>query len=425
MVVQALTVVFVLVLVTPISTNHQKWVVDAVVAYPGLWTSQQPDGTSTGITSMLIGSAEYHYVVVETDSTNFPALRGVEDDMLYYATIGHDGRFLPTNLLVGEDIPDDYEWVTNVVTSTTSEVAASEEQQDDNTNPSNDSNHNNQKNLVSALQEKTHAIHAQCLMSDYCKWKAYQKQIQVLNSNQSQSQDGNNKQLDSSSSTSSPIMIKTTGTVANLVIPFKFMNHDNDDSNHPITSIEDLDMKLFNGPYLTVRDYFYQQSYSQLEVISEILPWITIPYTEEECAHRQSGLSRVIHTCLEAALQKALPLLKDGAALLLDNPSTTTVTFVHSGYSAEYGGDDPSGTWYEDRIWSHSWEMSTPTYQGRYALISDKYDRKNAHINRVGVAVHELAQVFGAPTLHGGFPGYGLGYFDMLANPWGFDGTLR
>ena len=30
----------------------------------------------------------------------------------------------------------------------------------------------------------------------------------------------------------------------------------------------------------------------------------------------------------------------------------------------------------------------------------------------------------GAPTQYGECPGYGLGYYDMLANPWGFDGTL-
>jgi immune inhibitor A len=30
----------------------------------------------------------------------------------------------------------------------------------------------------------------------------------------------------------------------------------------------------------------------------------------------------------------------------------------------------------------------------------------------------------GAPTQYGEYPGYGLGYYDVLANPFGFDGTL-
>lgn len=153
-----------------------------------------------------------------------------------------------------------------------------------------------------------------------------------------------------------------------------------------------------------------------------MVPWVTISYTEQECAHGQSGLSPILHICLEAALQQAVELLGDSGNVL--KASTTTLTFVHSGYAAEFGGNDLYGTWYEDRIWSHAWELDTELYSGRYAIISDKYDRKNNNINRVGVAVHELAQVLGAPTLYQAFPGYGLGYFDVMANPWGFDGTL-
>lgn len=367
------------VLVLPAYLHLSSSWCDAVVAYPGLWTGRQPDGSNTGEDQILIGSPEYHYVVVETEESNYPAMRGL-DDNLCYATLGGDGRFLPTNLLVGGAPPQQHE----------AQEAGG--------------------NLVSALQEKEHAIHARCVESDYCKWKAYQRQLQPP-------QGGGRR-----AAGPSPVAraATTTGSIANLVVPFRFSDHAN--AQQPLASIEDLDTKLFNGPRLTVRDYFMQQSYSQLEVDSEILPWVTIPYTEGECAHRQSGLSRIIHTCLEAALELALQLLDDGPTLL--QSPTTTLTFVHSGYAAEFGGNDPTGTWYEDRIWSHAWELSTALYQGRYALISDKYDRKNDHVNRVGVAVHELAQVLGAPTMHGEFPGYGLGYYDVMANPWGFDGTL-
>ena len=361
--------VLLVVLILPAYLYPSLSFCNAVVAYPGLWTGRQQDGRNTGEDQLLIGSPEYHYVVVETEESNYPAIRGL-DNNLYFATLGEDGRFLPTNLLVGDAYPQDHDL----------------QAQDG--------------NLVSALQEKKHAIHAQCKQSDFCKWKAYQRQLR---------QEG--KALN---------VTLTTGSIANIVVPFRFADHSN--AQHPVISIEDLDTNLFNGPQLTVKDYFMKQSYSKLIVDSEILPWVTIPYTEEECAHRQSGLSKVMHTCLEAALDRALKLLSDGPTLL--QSPTTTLTFVHSGYAAEFGGNDPVGKWYEDRIWSHTWELSTPLYQGRYALISDKYDRKNAHVNRVGVAVHELAQVLGAPTLHGEFPGYGLGYYDVMANPWGFDGTL-
>jgi hypothetical protein len=257
-----------------------------MVAYPGLWTGRQPDGSNTGEDFILIGTAEYHYVVVETDNTWYPAIRGGGhhgdrnngngDDHLYFATMGNDGRFLPTNLKVGETQPDDSRYA---------------------------------QVLKAGMTEKRHTIHAQCMESDYCKWK---KEMQESS-------------LSKSSSTSI-----SSGTVANVVIPFKFANHDSDEATQRTTSVEDLDQQLFNGEQYSVKDYFSQQSYGKLEVVSEIVPWVTITYTEEECAHAQSGLSNVLHVCLEAALQEAAKIL-DISNLL--QASTTTLTFVHSGVS--------------------------------------------------------------------------------------------
>jgi hypothetical protein len=344
----------------------------AMIAYPGQWTGRQPDGTNTGEDCLLIGSAEYHFVVVETDDTNYPIVRGFldtngyttsrggDDEWLYFATMGSDGRYLPTNLKVGYVDPQQSQY---------------------------------QSVLKPALKEKRHAIHAQCVQSEYCRWKQ------------------NTQQLHGSDGFS---LILSNGIVANVVIPFRFANHD-EDSTRSVTSVQDLDQQLFNGPKLSVRDYFSQQSYGKLDIVSEIIPWVTIPFTEQQCSNGQSGLSSILHTCLEAALKQAVELLGVNGNLL--KASTTTLTFVHNGYAAEFGGNDVDGAWYEDRIWSHAWELNTQLYHGRYAIISDKYDRKNNHINRVGVAVHVLAQVLGAPTLHQDFPGYGLGYFDVMANP--------
>jgi hypothetical protein len=315
---------------------------------------------------------------VETEEADYAAVRGYPDDQnngngdpnLYFATMGHDGRFLPTNLMVGHIAPQQPQY---------------------------------SKVLHPGLREKRHAIHAQCMESDYCRWKTTLRQ-----------------QVSSSSSTTA--IVSTTGTIANVVIPFRFANHANNPS-WPIKSVEDLDSLLFNGDRSTLKDYFFRQSYGKLHVVSEIVPWVDIPFTERECAHTQSGLSNVLHTCLEAALQGAMDILSESLTNLL-HASTTTVTFVHSGYAAEFGGNDVNGVWYEERIWSHAWEISAPLYKGRYAIISDKYDRKNSHINRVGVAVHEYGQVLGVPTLYGDFPGYGLGYFDVMANPCKFHCSL-
>jgi M6 family metalloprotease-like protein len=329
------------------------------VAYPGIWTARQPNGHSTGTEQVLIGTAEYHFSVVETDTSFYPTVRGV-DGTIRFAAKGRDGRFLPTNVDVGSIDPD--------------------------LEPS----------LRHALQERPHVVHAQCIEQDFCKWKMQQNQL--LEQQQ-------------------PAPTVKSGTVANLVILFRFANHVNRENMLK----EDLEDLLFNGPELSVKDYFLQQSYGKMEVNSQVNPWVTIEYTEQQCADQKSGMSSIIHQCLDAALEQASQQVENWDTII---NSVSALTFVHSGFAAEFGGNDPDGTWYEDRIWSHAWELDTSHYQGRYALISDKYDRKNARLNRVGVAVHELAQVLGAPSLYGEFPGYGLGYYDMLANPWGFDGTL-
>jgi M6 family metalloprotease-like protein len=334
----------------------------ANVAYPGIWTGRQPNGQTTGTEQLLIGVPEYHYAVVETDQSFYPTTRS-HDGYLQFAALGQDGRYIPTNVAVGSMDPD-------------------------------------KTPLQDALQEHRHVIHAQCWEQDYCKWKQQRRQEQQK-----------------------PIISPTvtSGTIMNLVIPFQFSNHK--DSRAPMP-IQDLSDQLFNGNHLSVKDYFLQQSYGQLTVESEILQtYLSIEYTEQQCADHQSGLSVAMHTCLLAVLDEAAKAIPNFAQTMA---AAQAVTFVHSGYAAEFGANDHDGTWYEDRIWSHAWELKTN--QGgqllKYALISDKYDRKNEHLNRVGVAVHELAQVLGAPTMYGEFPGYGLGYYDMMASPWGFDGTL-
>jgi M6 family metalloprotease-like protein len=361
--------------------------IHAAVAYPGIWSGRQPSGESTGMGQVLIGTPSYSFAVVETDLTFYPTIQDPKDGTIKYAELDpHSGRYRPSKYTVGG--------------------------QGDGANP------DALDDLEDAQVESPHVVHAKCLELDYCKWKV-QHDAQQRNENMK------------------PLV--SEGTVVNFVIPFLFSNHVAADTasssasrppqqQHPEPiAIEELDTLLFNGEERSVRDYFLQQSYGKLEMVTEVAPWVTIPYTEQECSDGKSGRTITLHQCLHAALEQVAKVMTTTDLTSLLAPATRqemAVTFVHSGYAAEFGGNDPAGTWYENRIWSHAWEIDSPLYQGRYALISDKYGRTNRHINRVGVAVHEIAQVLGAPTLYGTYPGYGLGYYDMMSNPWGFDGTL-
>jgi M6 family metalloprotease-like protein len=227
--------------------------------------------------------------------------------------------------------------------------------------------------------EKPNVIENKCLKNPYCSWKRNHDGV----------------------TGSAP-----SGQYRNLVIPFKFADHSDRDLN-----LDDL-KDLFNGDHLSVKDYFETQSYNKITMVNEFAPETVIGRTESYCADNASGLTLVVHECLAEALAEK------------QTGGYDTITFVHSGYGAEYGNQDQYDTYFDDRLWGHSWAIDAAEYSGRYSLISAFFGTENGRVQRVGAPVHEIAQAMGAPTQYGDYPGYGLGYYDVMANPWGFDGTL-
>lgn len=105
----------------------------------------------------------------------------------------------------------------------------------------------------------------------------------------------------------------TTGTLNNLVIPFKFADH----VGRTVPSRSDLDILMNNQgshplcPTGSVRDVYLLNSFSKLDLQSTVLDWVTIDYTESYCADGNAGLwssssrSGKMQTCLVDALNKA------------------------------------------------------------------------------------------------------------------------
>ena len=123
---------------------------------------------------------------------------------------------------------------------------------------------------------------------------------------------------------------------------------------------------LFNGNYPTaaptgsVRDVYTENSYGQMTLQSTVADWVDVPNTEQYYANGQSGDST-----LWQALSSALTTLDatvDFNQFDTDNDDwIDAIAFLHSGYGAEWGGNDVDGTATADRIWSHRWNMSTWT----------------------------------------------------------------
>jgi M6 family metalloprotease-like protein len=236
------------------------------------------------------------------------------------------------------------------------------------------------------------------------------------------------------SSTSSLQATIPSGTMRNLVVLIQFSNH----VGRALPSTSDLDV-LFNAPggdptlapTGSVRDVYLQNSYGQLELNSDIAPWITVSGSEQYYANGASGDST-----LWEALREALNEL-DGTVDFSQYDQNNdgfidSIAFLHSGYAAEWGGQDTDGTASSDRIWSHKWAMN-PSWTsnegvqvGNYHISPALWGTSGDTIGRIGVIAHETGHFLGLPDLYdtdGG--GSGIGSYGLMANSWGFDNTQQ
>ncbi len=98
----------------------------------------------------------------------------------------------------------------------------------------------------------------------------------------------------------------TSGNMANLVLPIRFSDH----TSRTLPSRAELNTLMNNdgpdplAPTGSVRDVFLESSHNTLTIDSTVVDWITIDYTEAQCAGGSSGLWTGIHTCLANALTK-------------------------------------------------------------------------------------------------------------------------
>ncbi len=221
------------------------------------------------------------------------------------------------------------------------------------------------------------------------------------------------------------------GTIDNVVIMMRFQNH----LTRPLPSNGDIDI-LFNSdtrnslaPSGSIKAVYAENSYGQLNLVSDVTGWVNLPQTEQFYAGGQSGLTFTIHTAIREALDIA-DLTIDFSQFDKDGDGwVDAISFVHSGFGAEFGGTDSDGTAAADRIWSHRWSIPTWTSAegvkvSAYHISPGLWSTSGSAIGRVGVICHETGHFFGLPDYYDtNKPGEGCGSFGMMANSWGFDGT--
>jgi len=222
-------------------------------------------------------------------------------------------------------------------------------------------------------------------------------------------------------------MTITSGTLKNLVIPVRFSNH----VSRSLPSRNKLDILMNNEgpddlvcPTGSVRDVYLESSFNQLDLESTVVVWVTIDYTESYCADGNFGLSSRFHTCLRDALDKVVARGTDLRDFDLNNDGFIDgITFLHSGYGAEWGGSN------NDRIWSHKWALYTQEWSSNGVRVYDYHispgiwGTAGSEIGRVGVLAHETGHFLGLPDLYDYGGGDGIGSYGLMANSWGFDSS--
>ena len=216
----------------------------------------------------------------------------------------------------------------------------------------------------------------------------------------------------------------TSGTLKNLVIPFKFSDH----TSRSVPSRADLDTLMNNAgpnalcPTGSVRDVYLESSFNQLDLESTVVDWVTIDYTQAYCSNSNSGLDTQFHVCIKNALEKVAAAGVDFGDYDLDGDGYIDgIAFFHSGYGAEWGGTDSYGTPYTNRIWSHKWAIwgsnsfsnnGVTVYE--YHISPALWATSGSDIGRIGVVAHETGHFLGLPDLYDYGAGSGIGSYGKL-----------
>jgi len=247
-----------------------------------------------------------------------------------------------------------------------------------------------------------------------------------------------------------------TGTLRCLVIPIRFKDH----VGRPLPTAQQLGVMINHSgkhpdyaPTGSVRYALREFSYGNLDLVSEVWDWVTVPKTEAEYSGGGMGLGVYFHEALTDALDIHNNARRDFKKYDVKENSGTgdgridAILFVHSGFGAEGGFSDCYGTSMQKLIWSHEWSLTRPwtSWDGvdvlKYAVNSAMFDNGMADqdgdgvgdcnslpccvnpppIARVGSFIHEIMHYLDLPDLYDSKGGFGAGSWAIMANAWGHD----
>lgn len=186
----------------------------------------------------------------------------------------------------------------------------------------------------------------------------------------------------------------TTGTLRCLVLLVDFS-----DNQGQRSTAEFQDMLFSQGSYATgsMRDYYKESSYGQLDLEGEVVGWLRLPQPYSYYVNGNNGTGtypqnsqKMVEDALTLAAEQV-----DFSKFDSDGDHFLDGLFViHAGGGAEA---DPNTTTRASKIWSHQWTISQPFVSHgvtAYAYCTEPED------GRAGVFCHEFGHMLGLPDLY-------------------------
>jgi len=180
-----------------------------------------------------------------------------------------------------------------------------------------------------------------------------------------------------------------------------------------------FDSLMFDTMGITVRDYYDDISYGQVDLITLDLPssmgWITAPQTYDYYVNENNGTGSYPQNC-QKMVEDLVDLIDPAVDFSVydndNNGFVDVMVVIHAGPGAEYTGDSTD-------VWSHSWGI-VPRMTGEGVYVSSYTIQPEYWLSpgdmTIGVYAHELGHAFGLPDLYDtDYSSNGIGYFGIMS----------
>ncbi len=202
-------------------------------------------------------------------------------------------------------------------------------------------------------------------------------------------------------------------TLKPLVICIDF-----DDNQHSHDTSEFSTLLFSKGfvfPTGSMRDFYLENSFGQLELLGGVTGWYRMPQLYSYYVNGQNGFGAYPNNAqkmAEDAVDAADTYVNFADYDYNQDGWVDALVIVHSGMGAEETGSD-------NQIWSHQWQMSTVMVRdgvSLYGYNTDPEIRTGGVLVDMGVFSHEFGHTLGLPDLYDGdYSSDGMGNWTLMA----------